>query len=390
LSGVNITGAAGGDTFVLDFSNATTYPSGGFTFTGGTGNNSFQIVGSAGNDTIVAGTAGVTFNGVAVNDSNFQTLLIDPGAGNDSLTVNSGTVVLPAAAEARDFSAISVAAGAKLELAASQTSAGRTVLVVNSLSIAQGGLLDLANNDLIVRNGSGGSVATWLDEGFNYGGPAWAGATGIISSSAAATPRLMALGDLTENTAGQSFDRLTVYAGDVLVKYTYIGDANLDGKVDGSDYSLIDGTFVNEQGSKTAIGGWFMGDFNRDGVVDGSDYSLIDNAFNNQGAPLSSTVAVAAAPASVVAPAAPAAPAVTRSEIPPRTVPGSKSASRKPVVARTGFVMPPSTWLSVDADTRFEAGSPFSSGTSIADQLFDADNGDALLKSRFSNRRITF
>ena len=27
---------------------------------------------------------------------------------------------------------------------------------------------------------------------------------------------------------------------DVLVKYTYYGDANLDGKVDGSDYSRID------------------------------------------------------------------------------------------------------------------------------------------------------
>ena len=29
-------------------------------------------------------------------------------------------------------------------------------------------------------------------------------------------------------------------AGDILIRYTYFGDANLDGVVDGSDYSLID------------------------------------------------------------------------------------------------------------------------------------------------------
>ena len=68
---------------------------------------------------------------------------------------------------------------------------------------------------------------------------------------------------------------------DLLVKYTYYGDANFNGKVDGNDYSRIDATFNNEHTAGN-IGGWFNGDFNLDGKVDGNDYGLIDSAFNSQ------------------------------------------------------------------------------------------------------------
>jgi hypothetical protein len=79
-----------------------------------------------------------------------------------------------------------------------------------------------------------------------------------------------------------SFDGAPTTDGDVLVKYTYYGDANLDGQVDGSDYSRIDNGVLNH------LTGWFNGDFNYDGVINGSDYTLIDNAFNTQGAALAS------------------------------------------------------------------------------------------------------
>jgi len=69
------------------------------------------------------------------------------------------------------------------------------------------------------------------------------------------------------------------------VKYTYYGDDNLDGRVDGTDYSVIDA----HNGSTAA--NWSQGDFNYDGKVDGSDYTLIDNAFNEQSAALSASVA---------------------------------------------------------------------------------------------------
>jgi hypothetical protein len=76
----------------------------------------------------------------------------------------------------------------------------------------------------------------------------------------------------------------------VLVKYTYYGDANLDGKVDGTDYSRIDASFLAEQ-SGPNVTGWYNGDFNYDGVVNGSDYTLIDNAFNSQGAQIAAQIA---------------------------------------------------------------------------------------------------
>jgi hypothetical protein len=86
-------------------------------------------------------------------------------------------------------------------------------------------------------------------------------------------------------TASNKFDGSFPGASDILVKYTYYGDTNLDGKVDGSDYSRIDAGFLAH------TTGWFNGDFNYDGVINGSDYTLIDNAFNNQGAQIAASVA---------------------------------------------------------------------------------------------------
>jgi hypothetical protein len=83
-----------------------------------------------------------------------------------------------------------------------------------------------------------------------------------------------------QNSTGTLFDNQNINPGDILVKYTYVGDANLDGKVDASDYSRIDNGYLNQ------LTGWANGDFNYDGVVNGSDYTLIDNAFNMQAEPL--------------------------------------------------------------------------------------------------------
>jgi hypothetical protein len=79
------------------------------------------------------------------------------------------------------------------------------------------------------------------------------------------------------------------------VKYTYYGDANLDGQVDGSDYTKIDNGFNNH------LTGWLNGDFNYDSAVDGSDYTLIDNAFNQQGASAAAVIAPAGLTATTTA-----------------------------------------------------------------------------------------
>jgi hypothetical protein len=101
----------------------------------------------------------------------------------------------------------------------------------------------------------------------------------------------------------------------VLVKYTYYGDANLDGKVDGTDYSLIDASYLSEDfvnGVATnPISGWYNGDFNYDGVVDGSDYTLIDNAFNSQSNLVVNASEIAAPTAEIATPGIAVAPGIS-------------------------------------------------------------------------------
>jgi hypothetical protein len=55
------------------------------------------------------------------------------------------------------------------------------------------------------------------------------------------------------------------------VKYTYVGDATLDGKINIDDYTRID------SGIPTNLTGWWNGDFNYDGKINIDDYTLIDS-----------------------------------------------------------------------------------------------------------------
>jgi hypothetical protein len=194
-----------------------------------------------------------------------------------------------------------------LALSNASLHAGRSVLVTNALAVSTAGTLDLSNNDLML-NGSSPSLSTvtaMVAAGYNLvGGGKWNGA-GITSSAAASdSTHLTALGVIQNNQSGTAiysasnlFDGIAPEANAVLVKYTYFGDANLDGKVDGSDYSLIDAGYS----SHGTLSGWYNGDFNYDGTIDGSDYALLDNAYNNQGSQLTTPNALVAASTGQVA-----------------------------------------------------------------------------------------
>jgi hypothetical protein len=54
---------------------------------------------------------------------------------------------------------------------------------------------------------------------------------------------------------------------------TIRGDANLDGRVNGSDFAILAGNFGKFDR------GWTEGDFNLDGVVNGSDFALLAGSF---------------------------------------------------------------------------------------------------------------
>jgi hypothetical protein len=102
---------------------------------------------------------------------------------------------------------------------------------------------------------------------------------------------------------------------DVLVKYTYNGDVNGDGRINSDDYFRIDSGFLAQPAAPT----YHQGDFNFDETINSDDYFLIDSAFLGQGAPLAAASASASAPA--------ASSAVVRT----RTGVSSEPAARKPL-----------------------------------------------------------
>jgi parallel beta-helix repeat protein len=182
---------------------------------------------------------------------------------------------------------LTLATGATVTMSPSIGNA-KNVLQVNTLTFGGSsnnwqGTLDLWNNDLIVKSGNLSTLTNQIKSGFNSGHGYWNG-TGIRSSAAAEDVKMLTALGITPNTANghalySTFDGQGVISTDILVRYTYYGDTNLDESVDGTDYSQIDTAYHNP-----SLSGWSNGDFNYDGSIDGSDYSLIDNDFNQSGA----------------------------------------------------------------------------------------------------------
>ena len=72
--------------------------------------------------------------------------------------------------------------------------------------------------------------------------------------------------------------------------YTLLGDANLDGKVNGIDFNLMATNF-----NQAVTDGWDKGDFNYDGKVNGIDFNLLASNFNQLASQSDSSAADVAA-----------------------------------------------------------------------------------------------
>jgi fibronectin-binding autotransporter adhesin len=210
-------------------------------------------------------------------------------AGTGTLTANSVHAGI-----------MNVSAG-KMVIAPNGTSTGTSVvsaLTIAGASDAWTSQLDVKDNDIIVhsdnanRVGQAASITNQLKQGSNFAvsGQFWTG-NGIITSlggngSTSYTAVGVAVNDFATLGGAQTgpiystFDGENVGVNDVLVKYTYFGDADLDGAVTTNDYFQIDNGFLNSRA------GWINGDFDYDGAVTTNDYFLIDNAFLGQGGAL--------------------------------------------------------------------------------------------------------
>jgi len=150
---------------------------------------------------------------------------------------------------------------------------------ITSLSISGTGALNLNNNHIIIDYTAGNdpiaSIAAWVDSGANVtGGVAtWTG-TGITSTAAAANAKSYGIGYADAADPGNPAH---LASGQIEVMYTLLGDANLDGKVNGTDFNILATNF------NTGGDSWDQGDFTYDGKVNGSDFNLLAQNFN-QGA----------------------------------------------------------------------------------------------------------
>ena len=103
-----------------------------------------------------------------------------------------------------------------------------------------------------------------VERGPDAGIMSTAAQSNIGTATASATPTRLISG----NPAGLS-------SGQIEVMYTLLGDANLDGKVNGTDFNLMATNF-----NQAVTNGWDEGDFNYDGKVNGSDFVLLADNFN--------------------------------------------------------------------------------------------------------------
>jgi hypothetical protein len=136
--------------------------------------------------------------------------------------------------------------------------------------------LDLADNDMAVLYGTGASPLTTVEDQLEqaYDGGHW-NDPGLTSSAAAAEGGETALGLGEASTLGlTTFDGLTLGGNAVLVKYTVVGDTNLDGSVGLTDYNAV---LANYNGNGQP---WTSGSFDYSGNVGLADYNAVLADYN--------------------------------------------------------------------------------------------------------------
>jgi hypothetical protein len=248
--------------------------------------------------TVVTGHHEIAAPVLAVGDVNAD---IVAGAG---LNLSKGITLLPGKTLTKGGAGVLSAAfvrGGALAVEAGMVSINSSAMGggtsdLAGLALSAGTRLDLSDNAMVVRatGATRGEVLSqiggWIRSGRNGG--AWDG-EGIVSSAAGGNAAgLTGLGAVL-NDDGSGHPLFNTFGGAgavdvnaVLVKYTWNGDADLNGIVDANDYFRID------RGFAAGGSGWINGDFDYSGGVDANDYFLIDKAFAGQMGVLGAPVAV--------------------------------------------------------------------------------------------------
>jgi hypothetical protein len=201
-------------------------------------------------------------------------------AGNSTVNVTSGMMTFAAIPGGSiNLGSLSIASGAAAAITPTTTSQP-TTLTLTSLTVGATGALDVANN-VVVINYAGQSdpittIAGYLKSGFNNG--TWNG-PGINSSKANLNSASYGLGYADSADPGNP---AALASQTIEIEYTLIGDADLNGVVNGIDFGLLAANF------NLSVTGWDNGDFDYNGIVNGLDFTALSANFN-KGANIAAT-----------------------------------------------------------------------------------------------------
>jgi len=211
---------------------------------------------------VPAQSSPVTFtisNPAGLSTSSGAQYAITWSAGLPTLDVSAGIVTLSADLSATfpNYS-LTIENGARVLLDSSQN--------VVQLQLNGNGTLDVGSSVVILNYGAGAdpisTIQSYLASGCNAG--AWNGA-GIDSSAAASSGSTYGVGS-ADGTDGVVSG---LSSGQIEIAYALNGDTNLDGVVNGTDFTAL----VANLG-KPAMA-WDKGDFIYNGVVSGEDFTLL-------------------------------------------------------------------------------------------------------------------
>jgi hypothetical protein len=272
-------------------------------FTAGQSSGSFSVVATAGSVTGTA-TGAVSLptwlgaGSVATWNPSTQVLTVtgatsiiaDPGTDEPIIEASGTSAVItldPTSGIDIHIGGLSLADGASAtvtSLGAARSITDYHLLIVGTpgasvaplYTIDSTSTLDLADNDMAILYGSGitplSAITAELHQA--YDGGLW-DKPGLTSSVARTMGGATALGFGEASTLNLStFDGLTLGGNAVLVKYTVVGDTNLDGIVNGTDYNTVLGNF--DSSGQT----WTGGDFGYSGTVTGADYNALLTNFD--------------------------------------------------------------------------------------------------------------
>jgi len=182
----------------------------------------------------------------------------------------SGPGTLNLSNAANQITGVTVSAG-KVAL----TGTGQTIGIASVASGATtGAVLDLQHNNAVVTGMTGSQVQTALLHA-NATDPAILSSTQITGTGLG----YLVGSDYTGTHGGTTtFGGISFAPTDVIVKYTYLGDANLDGKITASDYAQLDASYLLQTPNPT----WLQGNFIHDtsgAPVGAADYAAIDAGY---------------------------------------------------------------------------------------------------------------